>query len=155
MLIAGTNFTAGTSFVIFALYAVGLMLLLTDFTQHKYYLSVLGVLLLLGSFIGVLASEKDLYEVFVAVIVAIAIIMGIHIAMLYSTKREWISCYAEKQTHSLIGQEGVTTTEVGETGHIVINGTNILVSASAPIDKGKRVRIVGVDGEKILVEEID
>ena len=155
MLIAGTNFTAGTSFIIFSLYVMGLMLLLTDFVQHKHYLSVLGVLLLLGGFIGILASERDLYEVFVAVIVAVAVIMLIHLAMLYATKREWINSYAEKQPNSLIGQEGVATTDVGESGHVLVNGTNILVSALAPVSKGKRVRIVGISEEKIFVEEIN
>ncbi len=154
MLFGANSFTDGSSFLILALYASGLMLILSDFSQHKHYLSIFGILLLASGLVGILASERDIYAVFNAVIIAVAIIMGTHLVMLYLTKREWINRYSEKSSDTLIGLEGVTTTEVQGNGHMAIGSTNIFVSSEKSIEKGKKVRIIKIDGDKIFVEEI-
>lgn len=154
MIIGASNINSGSSFLIFALYIVGLMLILADFSQHKHYLSVIGILVLTSGMVGILISGRDVYSLFLAVIIAVAVIMGTHIVLLYLTKREWIKRYSEKNNETLIGLEGVTTTVVEGDGHMIIGSLNIFVSSENNIEKGKKVRIIKIEGEKIYVEEI-
>jgi len=155
MLISASSANAGTSFLIYSLYVAGLMLILSDFSQRKHYLSIIGGIVLAGGLVGILACEKDIYVLFLSVTIAVSLIMAVHLTMLYLTKRDWIDRYVETKNDTLIGQEGYTTTEVCGYGHMVIGSTNILISSIKAIEKGKRVRIIKIEGEQICVEEID
>jgi membrane-bound serine protease (ClpP class) len=55
----------------------------------------------------------------------------------------------------MVGEEGKAVTDVYETGKVFIKGEYWNASSDKPVEKGRRVRIVKVEGLLIKVEEIE
>ncbi len=55
----------------------------------------------------------------------------------------------------MVGEEGKTVTDVYETGKVFIEGEYWNASSDKPVEKGRRVRVIKVEGLLIKVEEIE
>jgi len=90
-----------------------------------------------------------------------AAVLPIHISSLFLHKRPWLyrsKVLALQEEASdpdnyefLVGLIGITVTDVNDSGSMVINDITFFVSSARFIERGSDVRVVAVEGERILV----
>ena len=64
--------------------------------------------------------------------------------------------YEEKTLNKLVGKIGVASTELNPEGKVQVNGISLNATTSGEkIEKNSQIKIVKIDGIKILVKGID
>ncbi|MDI3508879.1 MAG: hypothetical protein PWP48_1625 [Clostridiales bacterium] len=164
----GGNMLAGYSgWEAILLFIAGIVLLLIEATAPG--LGAAGI----GGIIAVIASiffaSPSPTSAIISIVVAIAICaVGLPLAFKYFTKSRLfdrlILSTAERgesgfigttTSADYIGKTGVTVTPLRSSGTALIDGKRIdVVSEGAFIDKGARVRVIKVEGPRVVVEEI-
>lgn len=144
----------GFSFILLTMLVSGMMLIFVDFIQRKKYISFAGAVLIIGGLTGYMISAPDISVLFWLITAICSVLMLVHLLMLYLTKREWIKKYSIKTEDQLLGMEGIATTTIDGTGHMIVADTNVLVSSSEVIEQGERVKIVGIENGNFVVEKL-
>ena len=154
------------------LYQIGIFLLGVILVAAEFLLPTVGLLAILGvaamMYSVVLALGGDvnaLYALLVSLVLAIIIFVAIVkklpsnplwkkfvLADKSSRERGYVS--STEQTE-LIGCEGTVLTELRPAGSAMIGGAPVdVVSEGAYIDKGDTVRVIAVNGNRVVVRKI-
>lgn len=146
------------------LFAVGLMLIITEFYRPLRGLGYGcgGVVTSLAIVLRML-SDAGIGTLFLMLFIAAFVLLAAHLLMLALHKREWLLLStgitdddgSDTEYSYLIGLCGVTTTEVNPSGHMSINDINFYVSADEYIEQGVEVTVKQVSGANIIVERVE
>src|SRR5688500_6675359 len=150
--------------IIAILIVVGLVLLFLETILPGLIAGALG-LLSLGAAVayaymnlGVRTGNTVLF--FVLLLLAIGTVLWVKffpdsaVAKVFVSNRQIGSIGAEKR--ELLGQTGATLTALRPAGTTVINGKRIdVVAEGAFVEKGTTVKVVGIEGLRVVVRAID
>lgn len=153
------------SFVVIVLGVAGLALVIVEFFQPMYGIGAGSgsALIVAAVVVRMLAYGTEGMLFFMLFFVACILLVS-HALMLRLHKREWLtqSVYATEEPDNeddiysfLLSLEGTATTRIDGYGHMSINDVNFYVTAESPIQKGERVRVVKVEGDRIVVRRAD
>ena len=142
--------------VVILLYLGGLVLVVAEAVMPGAVMGILGVTALIASIVYGFQISPVLGagQVLVAAVVApLCIYVGIRKMMLQSSLKDSVSFardYAE-----YVGREGETQTDLRPAGIVFVDGRKVdVVTAGELVEKGKRVRVVKVEGNRIVVRAL-
>ena len=149
------------SIVVIVLAVLGLALIAVEFFQPMYGIGVgCGSALVIAAIAVRMLAAGTECMLFFMLFFAATIVLSAHVLMLGLHKRAWLmqSVYASDEADAdddiysfLLSLEGVATTRIDGYGHMAINDVNFYVNSDTLIQKGERVRVVKVAGDKIVV----
>ena len=157
----------GMSVSAFMCIALGLMLVIIEFyqTTKGFAVGCGSALIATGTVIRMLTAGT-LGILFWIVFFVAVILLSAHSVMLFTQKRNWLVQSLTLALNEspvmmrgagysyLKNLTGVATTDINLTGHVSINDVNFFVCSKTPIEKGGLVRVLDVDGENIIVEQL-
>lgn len=106
---------------------------------------VLGSLLLFETPEATIAIDRTLIATVAAVIGASVALVGYLVAKTFRHK-------PETGAESMVGEEGVATTDLLPEGTVFVHGELWQASSATPVRKGEKVRVTRVQGLRIVVE---
>ena len=142
----------------------GLMLLVIEmFRSSKWKLAIPGASILLSGVVLRMLSGGTPGMLLLMLLLSAGILLLSHILALLLQKRQWlyqsVNWAIGEQTDEqddyefLVGLIGVATTDINEEGSMAINDVTFFVCAQHFIERGSKVCVVSVDGEKIFVKK--
>ena len=146
----------------FMLVTLGIMLIVVEFFQpsHRFPTYCGIVLIALGITLRMLGGGTFIM-LFYMLFFCTVIIFAVHIIMLATQKKAWLtqslalkleSSISEEDEYShLLGRDGIATTDIDGSGHITVEDVILLVTGDEFISKGTKVRIVRVSGDSVRV----
>lgn len=176
-----TDFSFGTEFVklftemgIIAavLISAGLILLAFEIVQSNFGLfGALGVLVLVGGIVARMLGGGSLPMLFILVFLVVLLLFMFFLASVRATKYGWLTRTASlgskaavsekgategfKDYYFLLNLEGTSMTDIRPKGQIVINEIEFdALCAEKAIERGAKIRVVEVEGSKIIVKQI-
>lgn len=142
--------------LIATLYVLGLALVITEFVHRcRMIFAGTGTLLLVLSLVLYGFVRRNMHGLFYLTLGALALLFAVHLTLLVVNKREWIKHYKERRSGGLVGLAGRATTDIDGSGHILLDGTVVLVGADEFIPCGSEVKIVAVGDGRITVRPFD
>ena len=159
-------FASNVTMIILAIVGIGLIVV-EMFLPGIGLPGVSGLIMLMAAIWLVWRAYGALWGI-VACLVVIALVTAAIVISLRSAKKGRLSRSAlflkqqpdtapetEKEKASLVGREGVTQTPLRPSGIIVIDGERkSVVTEGEFLDAGKPVRIIHVNGSRIVVEPV-
>lgn len=152
---------------VIVLFVAGAALIFAEFFVPGGALGILGALLVVGSIAlgwyrfpeyGVLLFASELGAVVVVVSIGLYLIFKTPLGdgLVLKAKQDVSAGYADfAQDQSLVGQLAKVHTTLRPAGSILMGNTRIdAVSNGTFIDAGKTVRIVEVEGHRVVCEEV-
>lgn len=154
------------SIVVVICFFVGMMFVIIEFFQPAHNIfSACGATLIIFSIVIRMLEGGTVAMLFMMTFSAFILVAASHIIMLFFTKSLWLSSkyknaesseIADSSSYAfLVNLEGFSTTDISPQGHMSINDINFFVTSNERIEKGKKVKVVDVDGDKILVEKVE
>ncbi len=158
------SFVEGIAALQLILFAAGLLLLLVEAFNPGFGIAGgLGLLLMIA---GIFLTARTPFEALVMFILLVLLLAVLLFFVLRSarkgflfrklilksaaTKQEGYAAVAED--NSLIGKSGIVLTQLRPAGTGEIDGVRLdIVSEGAFIDAGTRIRVIGVEGRRIVV----
>lgn len=146
------------------LFAVGLMLIITEFYRPLRGLGYgCGAVITALAIVLRMLSDAGIGTLFLMLLIAAFVLLAAHLLMLALHKREWLLLStgiadddgSDTEYSYLVGLRGVTTTAVNPSGHMSINDINFYVSADEYIEQGIQVTVKQVSGANIIVERVE
>lgn len=149
------------------LFVIGIGLLIMEmFVPSFGILGILGIVaLILGITMGAYDTSNALQSLGIALLIAAVIVLIF--AYVFRRRGIWNRFILSEQLttdkgfvpqvsrEKWIGQEGVTLSDLRPSGIAEIAGERIdVITSGEYIDKGKPIRVISVDGTRILVKEI-
>jgi membrane-bound serine protease (ClpP class) len=142
--------------IILTLYGVGLGLIIAESVMPGVIMGLLGTAALLTSIVLGFRHHWAMGtgQVLVAVVVGpLAVYTGIRRLTLKSTLEGGVSFAQDYGRY--VGLEGESQTELRPAGIVEIEGRKVdVVTAGELVEKGKRVRVTKVEGNRIVVRAI-
>lgn len=149
------------------LFVVGTALIIAEFMVPGAVLGILGFISLMGSITYAWMNVPE-YALLITVTEVIALVgcllLGMYLLtrtgrwnpfIMHETQRieeGYVSPHAEDD---IIGQIGVSHTALRPAGTVLLNGQRIsAVSSGVLIPKDRKVKIVEIDGPRVVVEEV-
>ena len=158
------------SFVVFALTAAGIILITLEMiVPHKGRFAICGVVLVVVSIVLRMLVGGSPAIMFLYVAITLAIIIAIFCVVMVFQKSAWIDEAlrreelrsapdgSQKRTDYsfLLGLEGMAASVLAPQGQMTLGDTTFLVTSDLGfIRQGKKVRVVEVRGEHIVVQEV-
>jgi len=159
------------SFVVFALLAAGIIFITLEIiTPESGRFGICGFLLIVLSAVLLIVAGGTPAMLFLYAVIIFVVILGIFCSVMVIQKTAWINEAkrreelrgmpdgSQKRTdyNFLLGLEGTTTSLLAPTGQMTLGDTNFFVTSDlGVIEFGKKVRVVEVRGENIVVQEIE
>jgi membrane-bound serine protease (ClpP class) len=135
------------------LYAVGIGLLVAEALMPGIVMGILGAGALVTSVIFGFKYHWGLAAGQIALalgVVPVAFVLGLKRVSLKTSLGEGAS-----NGQALVGREGETQMDLRPAGMVTIDGRKFdVVTTGERVDRGKRVRVVKVEGNRIVVREI-
>ena len=157
-------------FVVFALTAAGIILITLEMiVPHKGRFAVSGIILVVMSIVLRMLVGGSPAILFLYVAITLIIIVAIFSVIMTVQKSAWINEAlrreelrstpdgSQKRTDYsfLLGLEGEASTVLAPQGQMTLGDTNFLVTSDLGfIRQGRKVRVVEVRGEHIMVQEV-
>ncbi|MBI2933192.1 MAG: hypothetical protein HYY16_16225 [Planctomycetes bacterium] len=142
--------------LIVVLYLVGLGLIVTEALLPGMVIGLIGTAALAASIILGFRYDTGLGvgQLALALIVGpLSVVLGLRRLTLRASLDKGAS-FAQDYS-AFVGREGKTLTDLRPAGILLIDGRRLdVVSAGEPIPKGRRVRVVKVEGNRIVVRSI-
>lgn len=155
---------SGMSAVVAVLFAVGLILVVTEYFQSTKGVAYgCGIAVIVTAIALRMVSGGSAGMLFIMLFAVAFVLFGTHLIMLALHKREWlllssgiadVENYSDGKYSFLVGLVGITTTPVAPSGHMSINDINFYVTARQHIDAGVEVTVKEVNGDKIVIEPL-
>jgi len=146
---------------------LGLLLVFLEFYTPSGILATGGAIFLVAAIATFIMSSSS---VLASVIFVLITLILIYLVCYFALNR--IKKSADKNTFylskdqegylsshfdsSLIGKRGVTLSDLGPSGHILVEGKRVqAISRSGYIDRGKDVEIIGGEGARLIVKPLN
>ncbi|TCS77808.1 NfeD family protein [Pectinatus cerevisiiphilus] len=150
-----------------ALFLGGILFIIIELvTPATGIFAALGIVMMLYSIILGLGGNIDAVYMLIGALV-IAIVLFAFIVKKLPSSRLWQKVILKDSStedrgytsstdnSSLLHKEGTVLTELRPAGTILIDGSPIdAISEGAYIDKGKKIRIIKIEGNRIIVREV-
>jgi len=159
------------SFAVLSLLAIGIVLVTLEIiTPERGRFAVSGVFLIALSAILRMAIGGNPAILFLYVALSFVVILAIFCVIAFFQKTAWITEALKREElegmpdglikrtdySNLLGLEGTTTSALAPAGQMNLGDTSFFVTSDIGlIELGKKVRVVEVRGENIIVQEID
>ena len=147
---------------------VGLALIIIEFFQPAHKIpTYCGTALVLCAITVRILCGGTFVMLFFMVFFCALVLFAAHTIMLITQKKAWLSTSlaiklkkeVDESARSgyayLLGREGVASTDISPSGHILLDGTDFVVSSDEFIEKGSTVEVVHVVGDVIKVIPAD
>jgi len=159
------------SFVVIALLVFGIVLIALEMiTPERGRFGISGLFLVVVAFVLRMLAGGSPAMLFLLVAITFVIILAIFCVITISQKTAWIDAAlgreelrnvpdgSQKRNNygALLGQIGTTTSKLAPSGQMYLGDTTFFVTSDLGIiEHDKKVRVVEVRGEQIVVQEIE
>lgn len=141
------------------------ILIFMEFYLPGAILGIIGGLLLFVSYFVLISEGANILEVVLFIGVTLTLLTLLIRYLLWSIPREKKGIYSSGSQQGYvsssydkdaIGKEGIVLTDLRPGGFIVLEGgQHPAISITGYIDKGQRVKVIGGEGESLLVKGIE
>jgi len=150
------------------LYAAGIVLILAEFIVPGMICGILGGLLVVSSAVMgyytfpeyiVFLATAEIVGVFIAIMCGMLMLARTRAGkrlILSDSQQAGAGWVASETDTSLLNAQGEVFTALRPAGTVIINQKRVdAVSESAFIDKGTKIRVIAVQGSRVVVEKIE
>ncbi|MCL2798286.1 MAG: hypothetical protein FWD58_09590 [Firmicutes bacterium] len=156
---------SGLSVAALFLAAAGIMLAAVEmFRPARWRFAFAGGVLIFAGVVLRMLNRGTVGILFWMLLLVAAALLSFHIAALLLHKRAWLAHSkdlmlseeaADPESHEfLVGLTGLSVTDINGSGNMVINDITFLVFSDRFIERGVLLRVVAVEGERIVVQRI-
>lgn len=150
-----------TNMLTVCLWVCGAILFCVEFFQPMHGAAYLFGGALLGAAFVSRVIYGDAGVAFFFILLTAVMLFAVHALSLFTQKRDWLRAARiekadrrSRRLNSLVGSVGTAVTPIDLAGNVRIDDINLAVCSEKPIAAGETVRIVGVSGDKIMVETV-
>lgn len=156
------NLFADMSIIVLFMIFVGLMFIIIELFQPSKGIFTIcgGMLVALGIVFRMLGGGTVVMLFLMLFFVSVVVLLS-HFIMLYFQKSQWLSqslnlaisehADPKGEYQYLVGQVGIATSDIKDSGTISVNDVNFHVCSGEKIKKGSMVTVVRVDEDKVFV----
>ena len=162
---------SGMNFVVLALFVFGIILITLEMiTPERGRFGISGFFLIIISIVFRMLAGGSTAMLFLYAAITVIVILTIFCIIAIYKNTAWIAAAlgreelrdvpdgSQKRTNygSLLGQVGTTTSKLTPSGQMYLGDTTFFVTSDLGIiEQDKKIRVVEVRGEQIIVQEIE
>jgi membrane-bound ClpP family serine protease len=144
---------------------LGLLLLFLEFYTPGGLFAVAAIAVLLIGIVTFVTENSPAASIFFVVLTSVGVVITVKLALkriqksgsqnTFYLSKDQEGYQATQYDRTQIGKEGISLSDLGPSGYIVVEGKRFAATAkSGYLDKGTKVQVIGGEGSQLIVKAV-